>query len=130
MLVLFGVLTAILTDFISSTVIKQLVIRVRPCHEVSLADHIRILVNYCPKSSSFTSSHAANHFAVAMFLFLTLRKRVGNWTGILFFWAFSICYAQVYVGVHYPIDVTCGALIGILIGYLCGKLFNRNYNLA
>jgi membrane-associated phospholipid phosphatase len=35
----------------------------------------------------------------------------------------------VYVGVHYPLDITCGALIGILIGYLCGKSFNRNYGL-
>src|SRR6186713_3056047 len=53
MLVLIGILTAILTDFVSSTLIKHNIIRVRPCHEPSLADHIRILVNYCPKSSSF-----------------------------------------------------------------------------
>jgi membrane-associated phospholipid phosphatase len=41
-----------------------------------------------------------------------------------------ISFAQVYVGVHYPLDVTCGGLIGILIGYLSGKSFNKNYGLT
>jgi undecaprenyl-diphosphatase len=34
----------------------------------------------------------------------------------LVIWASVICYAQVYVGVHYPFDVIGGAIIGILIG--------------
>jgi undecaprenyl-diphosphatase len=86
-------------------------------------------VGYRPQSSSFTSSHAANHFGMAIFLYLTLKNDFGKWPLLFFLWAFSISFAQVYVGVHYPLDVTCGALIGILIGYLCGKSFNRNYGL-
>ncbi|ULT46287.1 phosphatase PAP2 family protein [Niabella defluvii] len=34
--------------------------------------------------------------------------------------------AQVYVGVHYPFDVLCGALLGTFIGSLSGHLFNKN----
>jgi undecaprenyl-diphosphatase len=51
-----------------------------------------------------------------------------RWKWILFWgvlWAGSICFAQVYVGVHYPIDVICGALYGTLIGWVFSKLFQR-----
>ena len=41
----------------------------------------------------------------------------------LFLWAFIVCYAQLYVGAHYPTDVIGGALLGILVGYLTAKLF-------
>ena len=127
--VIFAVCTAILTDIISSTIIKENIFRLRPCNDPAIADWVRVLVGYRPQSSSFTSSHAANHFGMAMFLYLTLKKNFGKWPFFFFLWAFSISFAQVYVGVHYPLDVTCGALIGILIGYLSGKSFNRNYGL-
>jgi membrane-associated phospholipid phosphatase len=127
--IIFMACTAILTDFVSSTIIKHNIIRIRPCNDLAIADWVRVLVGYRPGSSSFTSSHAANHFGIAMFLYLTLKKQFGKWPMVFFLWAFSISFAQVYVGVHYPLDVTCGAIIGILIGYLSGKSFNRNYGL-
>ena len=126
---IFAAGTVILTDFVSSKIIKELIIRTRPCNDASLADYIHVLVVYRPQSSSFVSSHAANHFGMAMYLYLTLRKNFGNWPLLFFFWAFSIGFAQVYVGVHYPTDIICGGLIGILIGYLSGKSFNRTYGL-
>src|SRR6185437_12207323 len=70
--VLFLILNVMLSDYVSSTLIKDNFIRLRPCQDVYLADRIRFLVSYCPSSSSFTSSHAANHFAAAMFIFTTL----------------------------------------------------------
>lgn len=119
-----------LSNVVSSDLLKQNIIRLRPCNDPAIADWVRVLVGYRPQSSSFTSSHAANHFAFAMFWYITLKPLIGKW-GILFFiWAFIISLAQVYVGVHYPIDVTCGALIGILIGYLSGKSFNKNFDLV
>jgi undecaprenyl-diphosphatase len=129
-LVLFAICTIILSDFVSSKLIKENIIRLRPCNDPAIADWVRVLVGYRPQSSSFTSSHAANHFALAMFLFTTLKKYFKKWLALFFIWAFSICYAQVYVGVHYPLDVFAGALIGIVIGYLWGKFFNRNYVLS
>lgn len=126
---LFAVCTVILTDFVSSTLIKHNIIRLRPCNQPAIAHWVRVLVGYRPQSSSFTSSHATNHFGIAMFLFITFKNYFGKWPLVFFIWAFSISFAQVYVGVHYPLDVTCGALIGILIGYLTGKTFNKNYDL-
>jgi undecaprenyl-diphosphatase len=32
-------------------------------------------------------------------------------------WAAGIAFAQVYVGVHYPLDVVAGGLLGALIGW-------------
>lgn len=119
------VLTAALADIVSSQLIKQNIMRVRPCQDGAVAQHIRFFINYCPRSSSFTSSHACSHFAQAMFFFLTLRSVIGKWAGLFFAWAFVVAYTQIYVGVHYPFDVFCGSLIGCGIGFATGKLFNN-----
>lgn len=111
-------------DIISSRIVKPLVSRVRPCNDLSLADEIIHRVP-CGSGLSFPSSHATNHFAIAVFLICVFYSR---WKPILpigLFWAFIISFAQVYVGVHYPIDVTTGALLGITIGFLCSKIFKK-----
>jgi len=127
---LFGAATAIATDFISSTIIKDHVWRLRPCNNPDFSSWINILVGYRPQSSSFTSSHAANHFGMATFLYFTLSKKFGKWPLVFFLWASLIAYAQVYVGVHYPADIVAGGLIGMIIGYLSGRSFNKYYGLA
>jgi membrane-associated phospholipid phosphatase len=128
--VIFAICTAIITDFVSSSIIKQNIIRLRPCNDPAIASWVKVLVSYKPKSSSFTSSHAANHFGLATYLFVTLKEKFKGWPALFFIWAFFISLAQVYVGVHYPLDITCGALIGILIGYLCAKSFNKSFALV
>jgi membrane-associated phospholipid phosphatase len=128
--VILAVGTIIISDFVSSNLIKHNIIRLRPCNVPEISGWVNVLVGYRPQSSSFTSSHATTHFAMAMFFYLTLRKKFSKWPVFFFLWAFMISFAQVYVGVHYPLDVTCGGLIGILIGYLSGKSFNKNYGLA
>ena len=127
--VLFFILNAMLSDFVSSTLIKENFIRLRPCHDPSLADKVRFLVSYCPVSSSFTSSHAANHFAATMFIFTTFKKPVSPYWSLLFLWAFFISYAQVYVGVHFPLDIFCGAILGLILGYIPAKIFNNRIGL-
>ncbi len=127
--VLGAVLTVATSDLISSWGIKELIFRIRPCRDEALAGHVRFLVQYCPKSSSFVSSHAANHFAMSLFIFLTLKDFMGKWLALVFLWAFIVSYAQVYVGVHYPIDVICGSLVGMFIGYSWSKIFNHSFSL-
>lgn len=122
--------TATLSNFISSDIIKENFWRVRPCNDPLLADTMRFLLNYRPQSSSFTSSHAVNHFALATYFYLTLKNAIGRLSLLFFLWAVIIIYAQVYVGVHFPLDVICGALIGIILGYLPARSFNKNYGLA
>jgi membrane-associated phospholipid phosphatase len=127
--VLFFILNAMLSDFVSSTLIKDTFFRLRPCHDPSLVGKVRFLVNYCPTSSGFTSSHAANHFAATIFIFTTFKKAVSPHWAYLFLWAFFISYAQVYVGVHFPLDIFCGAIIGLIIGYIPAKIFNNRIGL-
>jgi membrane-associated phospholipid phosphatase len=125
--VLIAVATAVASDFISSDLIKGNIFRLRPCHDPSLAN---LLVTYCPQSSSFTSSHAMNHFCFATFTYFTLWEVPSVWRRLFFLWAALICFGQVYVGVHYPFDVVAGALLGVLLGYIVAKLFNSHYRLA
>jgi membrane-associated phospholipid phosphatase len=127
--VLTFAVTAISSDFISSRLIKGTFFRVRPCHNMYLASSIRFLVSYCPESSSFTSSHAVNHFTAAMFIFTTFKDTLSRKWGLIFLWAFAVAYAQVYVGVHFPFDVFCGSLVGLVIGYIPAKIFNNKIGL-
>ena len=127
--VMFFIITAMLSDYISSSIIKESLWRLRPCREPFLADQVRFLVSYCPQSSSFTSSHAVNHFAISMFVFTTFKKSISPKWALMFVWAFAICYAQVYVGVHFPVDVICGAIVGVIIGYIPAKIFNTKIGL-
>jgi len=60
---------------------------------------------------------------VATFIVLTLKQYIGKWKWLFIAWAAIISYAQVYVGVHYPFDILCGALIGSGIGYTVAKFF-------
>jgi membrane-associated phospholipid phosphatase len=121
-------LTASLADIISSQFIKETIFRLRPCRDMELGGSLRFFINYCPGSSSFTSSHATSHFAQAMFFYLTLRN-TSKWWSLAFVWAFIIAYGQVYVGVHYPFDVFCGALVGCLIGWFTGRMFRNRVGL-
>ncbi len=107
-----------LADQASSIWIKNTVQRLRPCREPLLVDQVRVLIS-CGSGFSFTSSHACNHFALVMQLFLLFRKqwKTRYWV-LLFTWAGSIAYGQVYVGVHYPLDVVAGALLGMALATL------------
>jgi len=106
-------------DTMSSKVIKPAVARDRPCNDWELEDYV-IERARCGGGKSFTSSHATNHFALAMVLF-HLFAGIVRYRWPIFLWAGVISYAQVYVGVHYPLDVICGGLLGITIGWLASR---------
>lgn len=122
---LFLILNVFLSDYVSSTLIKENFFRLRPCRDPAIADQVRFLVQTCGLNSSFTSSHAVNHFAAAMFIFTTLKQKVSKWWALIFLWAFIPCYAQIYVGVHFPGDIVAGILVGLMLGYFMAYLFNR-----
>jgi membrane-associated phospholipid phosphatase len=122
---LLSLLLPSLTDILSSHFIKEIIERPRPCKNVDLNETVRLLLNRCPDSFSFTSSHATNHFGIAVFIFLSLKQFLGNYKWIFIFWAASISYGQVYVGVHYPLDILGGALVGILSGWIAHFIFNK-----
>ncbi len=117
------VFTVAVADTTSSKIIKKTVQRVRPCNDNAVNKDMKLLV-HCGGGYSFTSSHAANHFAIAFFLIGTIGLLI-NWIKIpLLLWAGSIAFAQVYVGVHYPFDVISGAFLGSIIGYFFARFYN------
>lgn len=123
---IFGaVVTLVLTDQISSSVFKPFFERPRPCNDPILMSHVRLLIDHCSGGYSFTSSHATNHFGFAVYVFVTLRSLFNKWSSLFLIWAASVGYAQVYVGVHYPLDILCGAMIGASIGYATSQIFIR-----
>ncbi len=121
--ILFISETAGITDYTSSHILKPWIARLRPCNDPEVISNIRLLASYCGQNGSFTSSHAANHFGMAMFLFITLRPVWGNGCWLFFLWATLICYSQVYVGVHFPLDVIGGAVLGCMAGFFTAALF-------
>ncbi len=123
--ILFAVVTIVLTDQISSNLVKPFFERPRPCRDPLLMNQIRMLLNGCSGGYSFTSSHATNHFGFAVYLFVTIGGLIGRWKYLLLFWAATIAYGQVYVGVHFPLDIFFGALLGSLIGWITGYWHNR-----
>lgn len=122
--------TVSLTDIVSSKLLKETFERLRPCQDLDFMENVRLLVNRCSGGYSFTSSHAANHFGMATFFFISLRHLVKKWALLAFLWAAVICYAQVYVGVHYPFDVLGGAFAGLFIGLLTGRFFNKQFGIT
>ncbi len=122
--VLMGALTIGAADFTSSTVIKKNVQRLRPCNDPEVKKSVVLRVS-CGSGYSFTSSHAANHFAFAVFAGMGLRRRLAPLRKWLLLWAAFVAYAQVYVGVHYPLDVLAGALLGVLTGFVGAVAFSR-----
>jgi membrane-associated phospholipid phosphatase len=121
------VCTIALTDVIGARVIKETVNRLRPCMDPEFSFHVRLLLKQCSGSSSFVSNHAANHFGMATFALLTFRGIFKKWMYLAYVWAFFIAYAQVYVGVHYPLDVLGGAVLGILVGSLTAWIFHMKW---
>lgn len=110
-----------LTQLGSVYLFKNTFQRLRPCHEPALEG----LVHVVGQSSSlhgFVSSHAANCFFLAVLSGFFVRKR---WFAIsMICWAAIISYSRIYLGMHYPGDVVCGAAFGTLMGWGTFKLYN------
>ncbi len=127
--VLLFLTTIALTDMTGNYAFKHSFERLRPCNDPDFYMQVRLLADRCGSGYSFTSNHAANHFGMATFFLLTFRRLIGKWAWLGIAWAACIAYAQVYVGVHYPLDVFGGAILGIAAGALTGILFATRFSL-
>ena len=123
-LIICLIVAAGVADTISSKLIKPTFERTRPCNVVEMEGWVNERI-HCGNGYSFTSSHATNHFAVAVFLIFALGAQFKRIKWPLLIWASSIAFAQVYVGVHYPFDVIVGGILGSLIGYAFGNYFRK-----
>lgn len=103
-------LVVLLADRISVLAFKDIFQRLRPCHEASIADYVYLPSGHKGGLYGFVSSHAANTFGIAVLTALFLQKRWA--TLLLLVWALWVSYSRIYMGVHYPGDVLCGAILG------------------
>lgn len=116
-----AVVSLILDVIIINILIKPMVNRIRP---FNLVEGIQLLVPK-PTDYSFPSGHTAASFCV---LLVILKMSKSKWlkifTSIL---AVSIAYSRLYLFVHYPTDVLCGAVFGSLIGIFSVYLYKKGY---
>jgi len=127
------IVTIVLADQITTSLMKPFFARLRPSQEPSLQGIVHLVRDYHGEIYTgglygFASSHASNVFALAMFFWLLFRRTYKS-TALLFAWAAIVAYTRIYLGVHFPGDVIVGAAVGVLaawIGYqLCKAGFNR-----
>jgi undecaprenyl-diphosphatase len=116
-------LCILLSDQISSSLLKPLVARLRPTHDPEIADLIHTVCGYRGGLYGFVSSHSANAFTFVVFTSLVIR----NYYYVFFItlWAMLTAYSRVYLGVHYVGDVVCGAILGVLVGLLVYGLLRK-----
>ena len=120
--VLAVALTIVATDQVSSHLIKPLVARLRPSHDPTFMHLIDTFNGYRSGSYSFTSSHACNSFGIFAIVSLIIRNRALSLS--LFLWAVLNSFSRIYLGVHFPGDILCGALVGGALGTIIYCLYN------
>ena len=123
MIVLFLGLCVFFADQMASGICKPYFERLRPTQDPSLMYALDVVDGYRGGLYGFFSSHAANTFAVAMFVSLLMRSRALNF--MLFSWAILNGWSRNYLGVHYFGDVLVGTIWGCLVGAVMYWVYSR-----
>ncbi len=107
--------SSILRVFITVIVARLMIELFRKVAPRKRPRSIRLVMSQ-PNPFSFPSSHATIFFSLGA-VFLTQDYLIG---AVFLSLAFVISLARVFVGIHWPSDVTAGAIIGSLIGFTVG----------
>jgi undecaprenyl-diphosphatase len=90
----------------------------RPFETHEAASRAAELLFYGPTDPSMPSNPAAVGFAAFTGIWLRNRKASIPLLIIACLW----CFARMYAGLHYPVDIVAGAVLGVATGYFCYKL--------
>lgn len=108
-LVLFALMIAAIT-ILFNKVIELSFFRERPFVHYD----VNLLSDKSHDDPSFPSNHAGGAFALAIAMFWKHRK-----AGIIFLvFALFMALSRLYIGVHFPLDVTVGALIALIVALI------------
>ena len=105
---------------IDDTLVKPLVGRWRPGRDPEIGMLVDTVDGYRGGNYGFFSAHASNTFSIALFFALLMRQRAFVVAMVL--WSLTNCWTRLYLGVHFPGDITVGLLWGSLVGYTVYRL--------
>ncbi|HOZ81421.1 MAG TPA: phosphatase PAP2 family protein [Bacteroidia bacterium] len=128
-ILLFIVILIICSDQLS-VLIKENVMRYRPCHNLNIQGVVHTVNNKCGGKYGFVSSHATNTMALFAFLVLSVFKKERIVIALLAIYVLLVSYSRVYLGVHYPFDILGGWITGLAVAlvlyyFVYNKLFNQ-----
>lgn len=106
-----------------TNLIKDTTERLRPNNDPRVKDLLRPQL-IRPGSFSFISGHATTSTFFATYAVLLFRK-THKYIWLLFIFPALFAYSRVYLGVHFPIDITCGIITGVVLGSLYYLLIKR-----
>ncbi|MDP5107208.1 MAG: phosphatase PAP2 family protein [Polaribacter sp.] len=92
--------------------IKDSIARLRPNNDPEIKHLLRHLKN--PQSFSFISGHATTSTFFSVFVIFLLREKYKYIYFIVLFPLF-FAYSRLYLGVHFPLDISFGILTGVLL---------------
>lgn len=106
-----------------SVLVKNSVMRLRPCHDPWMIAHGVL----CPDGTDmgpygFFSSHASNVFGFAVCSWLGLqwndsKHRYGLYGGLILGWAALVSLSRTMLAAHYLGDILAGSLFGVAMGW-------------
>lgn len=112
------IITVVAASYLTTGIVKPFVGRLRP-------EFLLPGITIYEKNNdyfAFPSGHSATAFAAA-FVLSRLHPK-GRF--YYYFFATAIAISRVYLGVHYPLDISFGALLGMAVGFLVNFLVNTD----
>ena len=113
-----SIFSAVVARFGFASLIRYFYPRERPF----VFEGINSLISQDPLEASFPSGHATFFMAIAVYLLLSGRKKLG-W--FMFVSAILIGVARVGAAIHWPSDVIAGWILGALVSWIIFRLSRR-----